>query len=123
MKRPALILGAHTIGDLRSATATLLDNPSCSQLKNRRIDCIAFVEFGAATPMLRVYLNGRPDEVPLGTPVARLLDGLTRVDRVRALASIRIQRFFRGSYLDVSFPRNAELIPRIPVYAGDKISW
>ena len=84
---------------------------------------MAFAELGGATPMLHVYVNGKPDDVPLGATVSHVLNRLTPIERERALSTLPIQRLFRKTYVEVSFPHSSESISHIPFYAGDKLSW
>jgi hypothetical protein len=89
-----------------------------SQLLAHGLSCVTFEGSVVISPEVRVFRQGEPLHTAAGTEL-RNLPGLPP----SALASLRVERLFHGSYYPVKFAPGDAAILTLSLASGDRIAW
>lgn len=108
--------------DITQAIQKDLEIP-CKELASRGAVCASFDGVVSASVEMDVMVNGRRRYFPIGSTVETAMAGVSPRAEAAALQTLRIQRLFRGRYRDVRFRPNNPELPKLELFAGDRISW
>lgn len=125
VRRNSLLIGVRNPEDMVRITQAIQKNAEipCREITSRGAVCASFEGVVSASVEMNVVVNGRRLHLPIGSTVETAMAGLAPQAEAAALQTLRLQRLFRGAYRDVQFnPRNPE-VPKLELFAGDRISW
>lgn len=125
VRRNSLLIGVRNPEDMVDITQAIqkdLEIP-CKELASRGAVCASFDGVVSASVEMDVMVNGRRRYFPIGSTVETAMAGVSPRAEAAALQTLRIQRLFRGGYRDVRFRPNNPELPKLELFAGDRISW
>ncbi|HTU35925.1 MAG TPA: hypothetical protein VMF66_19155 [Candidatus Acidoferrum sp.] len=125
VRRNSVLIGVRNPEDMVDITQAIQKNLEipCKELALRGAVCASFEGVVSASVEMDVVVNGRRRYLPIGSTVETAMAGVSPQAEAAALQTLRIQRLFRGAYRDVQFnPRNPQ-VPKLELFAGDRISW
>jgi hypothetical protein len=123
-KSPAILLGGAAVKDLDAATSMALGNPdiTCEDLQKFHVACVRFNGLVTVSPVLKVTVNGRPTDVPLGSKVWYLFPP-SPGSAPKILRTLKIRRLADGQFRELQFRRTEDDVGQILLFGGDEISW
>ncbi|HEX5422214.1 MAG TPA: hypothetical protein VFW94_01590 [Candidatus Acidoferrales bacterium] len=124
VRRNSLLVGVRNPQDMVRITRTIQKNPEipCKQMPRDSV-CASFDGVVSASVEMNVVVNGRRRYFPIGSTVETAMAAVSPHADAAALQTLRIRRLYRGAYRNVQFnPFNPEL-PKLALFAGDRISW
>ncbi|MGH9733411.1 MAG: hypothetical protein ACRD8A_02315 [Candidatus Acidiferrales bacterium] len=77
----------------------------------------------SATVEMNVVVNGRRRYFPIGSTVETAMANLPSQTGAAAFKTLRIQRLFRGTYRNLRFNSANPEVPKLALFAGDRMSW
>jgi hypothetical protein len=123
--RNSVLIGVRRPEDMVRVTQAIKKRPEipCSELRSEDVACASFSGVVSAGVEMDVMLNGRREHLPIGSTVETALASVPADQRAAALGTLRIERLFRGKYCAVKFSAANPEVPRLALFAGDRISW
>jgi hypothetical protein len=123
--RNSLLIGVRDPQEMIRATEEIKQNAEipCKALPAQGTACASFEGVVSASVEMNVAVNGHVQHFPIGSTVETAMAGVSKGNYSAALATLRIRRLFRGTYRDVKFAAGNPEVPRLPLFAGDRITW
>jgi hypothetical protein len=125
LHRNSLLIGVRDPEEMVRATEEIKKNAEipCKVLGSQGIACASFEGVVTASVEMNVAVNGHAQHFPIGSTVETAMAGVSKESYSKALATLRIRRLFRGTYRDVKFDAGNPEVPKLPLFARDRISW
>lgn len=124
VRRNSLLVGVRNPEDMGSITRTIQKNPEipCKKMPRGSV-CASFDGVVSASVEMNVVVNGRRRYFPIGSSVETAVASLSPQAQAAALKTLQIQRLFRGAYRNLQFNLANPEVPKLALFAGDRISW
>ena len=123
--RNSLLVGVRDPEEMVRATEEIKKNAEipCKMLRSQGMACASFEGVVTAGVEMNVVVNGHVQHFPIGSTVETAMAGVSKESYSTALATLRIRRLFRGTYREVKFATGNPEVPKLALFAGDRISW
>jgi hypothetical protein len=123
--RNSLLIGVRKPEDMVRVTEAIHKRPEipCSEVPAQDVACASFGGVASASVEMGVIVNGHREYLPIGSTVETALAAVPAEEQAAALRTLRIARIFRGKYCEVKFSAANPELPRLTLFAGDRIVW
>jgi hypothetical protein len=115
----AILVSAPDRIKLAAATTQIQESAgdSCRAVTDPKVDCIIFPADFGVNAALRVTVNGTEKYVYVGATLGAVLE-TNSIPK-----TLRVERFFRGRLIPISFDQGTPDIGSLVLMPGDQISW
>jgi hypothetical protein len=125
VKNPAILIGASTNEGLNEATQAIESDSgiSCSSLVRWQVTCALFDGLVTVSPMLEVFVNGKPTYIPIGSRLWFIIPHVTNSQQATLMRTLRVERRFQGRLVGIKIAPNSDELSQLLLFGGDRVSW